>query len=81
VTVTIWQLSDPYDYVEVRGSVVDIIEGPPARAHIDTLAQRYFGRPYDESIITSARVLLRIAPVVPLTQPMNGSILFREDSP
>lgn len=62
VSVCIWQRDDPYNYVEVRGEVVETIRGERARAHIDELSQRYFGRSYDESIITSERVILRIAP-------------------
>jgi PPOX class probable F420-dependent enzyme len=60
VSVCIWQRDDPYDYVEVRGEVIETIRGERARAHIDQLAWRYFGRPYDETIITSERVILRI---------------------
>jgi PPOX class probable F420-dependent enzyme len=63
VTVTIWQHDDPYSYVEVRGVVHDIIEGPPARDHIDQLALRYFGRLYDPDQIESERVILRIRPL------------------
>jgi PPOX class probable F420-dependent enzyme len=65
VTVTIWQRDDPYSYVEIRGVVEEIVDGPPAREHIDRLAQRYFGRPYDEEQIESERVILRIRPVGP----------------
>lgn len=62
VTVTIWQRDDPYTYAEVRGRVVETVRGPEARAHIDRLSQKYSGRDYDESAITSERVILRIAP-------------------
>jgi PPOX class probable F420-dependent enzyme len=63
VTVCIWEQDNPYRYVEVRGEVVEIIRGPRAREHIDECAQRYFGRPYDPTIITSERVMLRIRPL------------------
>lgn len=62
VTVTIWQHDNPYRYVEVRGRVVDTVRGPEARAHIDRLSQKYTGKEYDGSTITSERVILRIAP-------------------
>lgn len=62
VTVTIWQRDDPYTYAEVRGRVVETVRGPEARAHIDRLSQKYRGKDYDESTITSERVILRIAP-------------------
>ena len=65
VTVTIWESGDPYSYVEIRGVVHDQIEGQPARAHIDTLAMRYFGRPYNQDEIESERVILRIRPLSP----------------
>ncbi len=64
VTVTIWERDDPYTYAEVRGRVVETIHGPEARAHIDALSQKYRGRDYDGSAITSERVILRIAPDV-----------------
>jgi PPOX class probable F420-dependent enzyme len=63
VTVTLIDAQDPYHYVEVRGVVEEIVDGPAAREHIDRLAQRYFGRPYDGSTIESERVILRIRPV------------------
>jgi len=62
VTVTIWRRDDPYIYAEVRGRVVETVRGPEARAHIDRLSQKYRGKDYDESAITSERVILRIAP-------------------
>jgi PPOX class probable F420-dependent enzyme len=62
VTVCIWDRENPYRFVEVRGEVVEIVRGEPARRHIDELAQRYFGHPYDGSTITSERVILRIQP-------------------
>lgn len=62
VTVTIWQRDDPYTYAEVRGRVVATIRGQEARAHIDSLSRKYRGKDYDDSAITSERVILRIAP-------------------
>jgi len=64
VTVMIWEKDDPYTYAEVRGRVVETVRGPEARAHIDALAQKYFGRDYDPENIDSERVILRIAPDV-----------------
>lgn len=60
VTVTVWDNTNPYRYVEVRGSVVETIGGDEARAHIDALAQRYTGQDYATEI-QSERVILRIA--------------------
>jgi PPOX class probable F420-dependent enzyme len=62
VTVTIWELENPYRFAEVRGRVVETVTGRLARAHIDELSRKYRGRDYDEASITSERVLLRIAP-------------------
>jgi len=65
VTVTLWDLEDPYNYLEIRGVVEEFIEGAPAREHIDRLSLRYFGRPYDGTQIESERVILRIRPLSP----------------
>ena len=62
VTVTIWHRDNPYSYAEVRGRVVEVVRGPDARAHIDRLSQKYRGKDYDDSAITSERVILRVAP-------------------
>ncbi|MCA1839715.1 MAG: TIGR03618 family F420-dependent PPOX class oxidoreductase, partial [Actinobacteria bacterium] len=59
VTVLIWELTDPYRYIEVRGKVAETVRGPSARAHIDRLAQRYTGRSFADESITSERVLLK----------------------
>lgn len=63
VTVTIMNSENLYEYVEVRGNVVEIVEGAAARDHIDKLSLKYFGRLYDPSIIKSERVILRISPI------------------
>jgi PPOX class probable F420-dependent enzyme len=62
VTVTIWELDDPYRYAEVRGRVVETVTGPLAREHIDALSRKYRGRDYDAANITTERVILRITP-------------------
>ena len=61
VTVTIWDMKDPYRFVEVRGKVVGKVKGREAREHIDELSHKYRGEPYQTSI-QSERVVLRIAP-------------------
>jgi PPOX class probable F420-dependent enzyme len=38
VTVTIWDMEDPYRFVEVRGEVVEKVKGQEAREHIDELS-------------------------------------------
>jgi PPOX class probable F420-dependent enzyme len=61
VTVAIWDAANPYRYAEVRGRVSGQVRGDEARAHIDTLSQRYLGRDYSAPI-QSERVVLRITP-------------------
>jgi PPOX class probable F420-dependent enzyme len=61
VTVTVWRADNPYAYAEVRGRVVATVRGDEARAHIDALAQRYFGTDYPNPI-QSERVIVKIAP-------------------
>ena len=63
VAICIWDKDDPYHYIEVRGDVVEVVRGEPARKHIDELAMRYFGHLYDGDSIQSERVILRIRPL------------------
>ena len=44
VTVTVWVRKNPYCFAEIRGRVVEIVDGPEARANIDALAQKYLER-------------------------------------
>src|SRR3712207_9522983 len=43
VTIMIWEMEDPYRFVEVRGEVVEKMRGPEARAHIDEIGKRRVG--------------------------------------
>lgn len=61
-TVMIWEKDNPYTYAEIRGVVVEKVRGAEARRHIDALSQRYTGRPFPDSSITSERVVLKIRP-------------------
>jgi hypothetical protein len=67
VTVTVWNAENPYQYGEVRGRVVSEVRGEQARAHIDSLAQKYTGADYT-NVIQSERVILQIAPERQRTQ-------------
>lgn len=60
VSVSLVAPDNPYDTAEVRGRVVEVVEGDEARAHIDEVAQRYTGGPY-QNPIGSPRVILKIA--------------------
>lgn len=62
VAVTIWDADSPYRFVEVRGTVTDVVRGPEARAHIDACAQRYMGKDYPAENIASERAILRVTP-------------------
>lgn len=69
VTVMIQDGSNPYRYVEVRGRVVETVTGPEARAHIDKLSEKYTGGPYNEQMIGSERVILKVRPQRQRTGP------------
>lgn len=62
VTVSMHSSDDPYDWVEVRGRVVDSVGGEEARAHVDALARKYTGADYQNPIGPEGRIILRIAP-------------------
>lgn len=62
VTITIWELDRPARFVEVIGRVARVVRGDVARTHIDALAQRYLGRPYDAASINAPRVLFEVVP-------------------
>jgi PPOX class probable F420-dependent enzyme len=61
VTVAVIDAANPYDFVEVRGEVTEVVTGPAAREHIDQLSMKYLGKPYAPAI-QSERIILRIAP-------------------
>lgn len=61
-TLTIIDSENPYHYIEARGRAVGEIRGPQAREHIDTLAERYTGGPYDPAAIVTERVIIQILP-------------------
>lgn len=60
---------DPYYWMEVRGHVVDIVEGSEADQHIDDLAKKYMGQDefpgHQEDLV---RVMYRIEPDRIVTQ-------------
>jgi hypothetical protein len=61
VTIAVWSSASPYSYGEVRGTVTGEIRGPQARAHIDSLSQKYLDTDYGGEI-ESERVILQITP-------------------
>jgi len=63
VTIGVFDLSNPYEYVSISGKVVKKVTGKVAEDHIDKLSMKYTGRKYhrhdpgDEN-----RVILMIRP-------------------
>lgn len=63
-TVAIMAPDNPYRWLEVRGKVVEIVEGDAAEAHIDGLSNAYFGRPkFVKNDPEEVRVIYKIEPV------------------
>jgi PPOX class probable F420-dependent enzyme len=62
VTVAALDPENPYRYLEVRGRVVEIVEGQPAFDHIHKLAHDYFARPYKFNNPDEQRVIYKIEP-------------------
>ncbi len=61
ITVLIHSDTDPWDWSEVRGHVVDVVNGTEAREHIDKLSRKYAGTDYRNPIGPQGRVILKIA--------------------
>ena len=61
VTLLIQDATNPWNYSEVRGKVVEIVRGPEARTHIDTLAKKYLDVDDYPNPIQTERVMLKIA--------------------
>jgi PPOX class probable F420-dependent enzyme len=62
ITVLIHSDTDPWDWSEVRGRVVETVDGKQAREHIDTLSRKYVGTDYRNPIGPEGRVILKVAP-------------------
>lgn len=60
-TVTLIDRDDPYRFVEVRGRMIEVVEGPAARDHIDRLSRKYLGKDYSTPI-RSHRIMLVVQP-------------------
>ena len=61
ITVLIHSDADPWDWSEVRGRVVETIDGSEARDHIDKLSRKYVGTDYRNPIGPQGRVILKVA--------------------
>ena len=62
VTVLLHSAQDPWDWAEVRGHVIETIDGQKARDHIDELSRMYAGRDYANPIGPQGRVIYVIRP-------------------
>ena len=63
VAVTVFDLSNPYDMVSVRGKVTEQVDGKDAEMHIDKMAKKYMGKDkYPGRAPGEERVLFRIKP-------------------
>jgi PPOX class probable F420-dependent enzyme len=61
ITLLINSAENPWDWAEVRGHVVEVVEGQEARDHIDELSRKYMGSDYGNPIGPQGRVILKIA--------------------
>jgi PPOX class probable F420-dependent enzyme len=61
ITVLIHSADDPWDWSEVRGRVVEMVDGTEAREHIDKLSRKYVGTDYRPPVGPQGRVILKIA--------------------
>jgi PPOX class probable F420-dependent enzyme len=63
IGMTITARDNPWDKVDVRGRVVDFVEGEEADKHIDDLSEKYTGqRPYPWRQPDERRVIVVIEP-------------------
>jgi PPOX class probable F420-dependent enzyme len=63
VALAITDQNDPYDFVQIRGKVVEQIRGKIADDHIDKLAKKYTGKDkYANRRPGEQRILLKIEP-------------------
>ena len=61
ITVLIHSSDNPWDWAEVRGHVVETVNGDEARKHIDELARKYTGKDYAAPIGPEGRIILKVA--------------------
>jgi PPOX class probable F420-dependent enzyme len=62
ITVLIHSAENAWDWSEVRGHVVDTVDGQTARDHIDELSLKYTGSDYARPIGPKGRIILKVAP-------------------
>jgi PPOX class probable F420-dependent enzyme len=67
MTVLIHAADNPWDWAEIRGRVVETINGKQAREHIDELSRKYVGTEYRNTIGPDGRVILVLEPTKVVT--------------
>jgi PPOX class probable F420-dependent enzyme len=72
VALAMVTLSDPYAWVEIRGRVIEFIEGEEAERSIQRLAAKYLGGPHTHGA-DERRVILRIEPTSVNYRTESGS--------
>jgi PPOX class probable F420-dependent enzyme len=71
--------ADPYSWVEIRGRVVEFIEGPAANDSIAALQRKYLGHESGDQPPDEQRVILVIAPTRINHRTESGSSSRRRD--
>jgi len=62
VALSLSDPANPYDFLQVRGKVVEQITGQVAEDHIDKLNMKYHGKPKYNHVPGEHRVILKILP-------------------
>jgi PPOX class probable F420-dependent enzyme len=71
--------ANPYSWIEIRGRVVEFVEGTPADDSINRLTRKYLGRDdFDARDPGERRVLLRIEPTRVLLNDERGGQVANE---
>ena len=61
-TIAVTDPANPYRWLEVRGQVVEIVEGQAAVDHIEALAQAYLGQSFNFGSPDEQRAIYKIEP-------------------
>jgi PPOX class probable F420-dependent enzyme len=72
ITVLIHSGDNPWDWAEIRGTVVETVGGQEARDHIDALARKYTGEDYGRPVGDAGRIILKVSPTKINTPALLG---------
>ena len=62
IALAIADWSNPYNFIQIRGRVVEQVTGKAAEEHIDKLNMKYHGKPSYSKRPGEQRVILKIVP-------------------